>query len=354
MENNNVKDSGYTEVVQTPIRKSGNYKQGWEDISSEGHRLLHLVDNFRYKTRRNAVMLAIATPLIFFGPFAAQIASLFVSDAVLAAGEGVRYIKNKAESITRTETKKDIAKDTWIVDAKYISSATEIGNKKNAPNSLSSFVFLYKESKSVEALPGWPNSARLESFFDPQNKIPVLSDVVDALTEQAQIMDEGKKITECDFKSKISDSWADGGDVIPKCRYSKDGSRLWVWSYIKAPFVHQKKPGADWYAEGAYGTPFIALLKKEGSAKTKIHIVDPVDLDKPLKNSPGVFGSILAYGEPQKVQGISPRSVYDSLLPGDIVGIDKIKPGKSDRIGNNIYQSRIPRTIAEDFPELIK
>lgn len=66
-------------------------------------------------------------------------------------------------------------------------------------------------------------------------KAPSFSEFDTALLAIAQKHLDGTKIDECDFTKKISEEWITGTDisgafVLPKCRYSQDKSRLWVWA----------------------------------------------------------------------------------------------------------------------------
>lgn len=124
--------------------------------------------------------------------------------------------------------------------------------------------------------------------FDPQSIPDLVADVAPAMLAQVDVMKAGKRIEDCNF-AKITDPWFDGKDATPKCRYSKDGTRLWVWAYVKN--------GA-----GQHG-PFAGLIVKMNDKVTYANVDVP------------------------------------RLIP--ISGFKGIKP------------DAIPRTVSMDFPELL-
>ena len=63
--------------------------------------------------------------------------------------------------------------------------------------------------------------------------IPNLSDIGPEIKNQIELMKAGKQMTDCNFNSPINEPWTDGADFSPKCRYSADKKRLWIWAVVK-------------------------------------------------------------------------------------------------------------------------
>ena len=74
--------------------------------------------------------------------------------------------------------------------------------------------------------------------FDPTMLPDLTADVQPAMAAQLVEFTAKKVITECNFTAQVTDNWFDGVDATPKCRYSKDKSRLWVWAYVKSNQNH--------------------------------------------------------------------------------------------------------------------
>ena len=93
---------------------------------------------------------------------------------------------------------------------------------------------------------------------------------------------------DCDFGRKIDAEWATPSEITPRCRYSKDGSRLWVWSLVK---------------KGGEMRPWLGLIAAHGDQPVNLYQIS--------------------------ISGAAQSAQAPSLLP-----------------------TQIPRAIATDFPEL--
>lgn len=103
-------------------------------------------------------------------------------------------------------------------------------------------------------------------------------------------VNSGAKFDECDFGKSITENWATNEAVNPHCRYSKNGNRLWVWSIV---------------LQNSSLQPWVGLFYRE-SDKDKFQF----------------------------------RQIESS-------GLSRAKNATS------LSAAQIPRTIAEDFPELL-
>lgn len=176
--------------------RSTSQKQQWELLASPGHVLLAQVDAYRLKLKL-PMLLAGAALLLAYASF--LIAPLLAAGAGGAVGWVARTIGG------------------WTADKPMAMSP--------AP----------AVAQVVPVLPAGLTA-------DPAI-VPSLSDVAPEMDRQVQLMQEGKKTEDCDFSKKINQAWSDGIDMTPKCRYSADGKRLWVWALVKpdnfrlAPFA---------------------------------------------------------------------------------------------------------------------
>ena len=216
--------------------------QQWELLASPGHVLLTRVDEYRRKLRFPSLVIA--------GAVLVTLAAAPLAYSLAKAGGGVvEWVVRKGGGIVSSPPAK--------------SPAPEI--------------------KTIRiVVPG--------DFRTTLDTVPDLeTDVVPAMKAQVIASAAGKRLEECDFTRKIDAAWASEGDISPRCRYSKDGSRLWVWSVVK----QQDKL-----------RPWMGLIRKDGGTATLAQI-----------------------------------TVSGSALSGSV-------PAKLD-------PKQIPRAIAADFPELV-
>lgn len=160
--------------------------QQWELLASPGHVLLTRVDQYRRKLRLPIKVLA--------GAVIVALAGIPAAYYTAQAGGGVAR---------------------WIV-AKVGGFVSKAPTKDPAPQ--------LKTIRPIVA-PGF--SATLDSVPDLD------ADVLPAMKAQVAAAGKGKRLEDCDFTKQIDADWATVGEIIPRCRYSKDGSRLWVWSLVK-------------------------------------------------------------------------------------------------------------------------
>lgn len=220
-------------------------KQQWELLASEGHVLLARVNVYRRKVNS---AYAVAGFGVLFSFALAYPAANYIGNA---AGGVVGWISEKAGSM-------------WVKDI----------SKSPAPN-VSSF---------RAAVPyGFSVTRDLLADLNTQ----VLPEMQSVLSK----INAGSKFEDCDFSAKITDNWATKDSVIPHCRYSKDGNRLWVWSLV-------------------------------------LH-------DNSLQSWVGVF-----YRNDTKSKFQLRQIGYSGLARASQVEV--------------LLANRIPRTIAADFPELVK
>ena len=170
--------------------------QQWELLASPGHVLLAQVDVYRLKLKAPMALGAAALLLVY---------STFLVAPLLASSAG-----GAVGWVTRTV-------GGWTADKPMAMSP--------APG-------------VIQLVPVIPPGLSV----DP-NIVPSLADVGPEMDRQVQLMQDGKRTEECDFTKKINQAWTDGVDMTPRCRYSADGKRLWVWAIVKpdnfrlAPFA---------------------------------------------------------------------------------------------------------------------
>lgn len=223
-------------------------KPGWETLASPGHVLLARVNSYHLKTR---LPIALALAALVVGFFSVQI------------GVGVA---RKVGSVTG-----------WIAGkaAGVISS----GPPEESPAAVVDRIF-----------PNMPFGQRIDMA-----NLPGLMDAVyPSMKAQVEEMKAGRRIAagECVLDKKITEEWTDGVNFTPKCRYSKDGDRLWVWAVV----AHEQRM-----------QPFIGLVAKRPEGVKYYNVIMPSRNDQRLR------------------------------IPGEPV----------------VNSAYIPRTIAADFPELL-
>lgn len=161
--------------------------QQWEERSSPGHVLMQQVNVYRLK---------LVVPMII------GLASFALAQAAFFIGP---YIGEKTGAVVGWVTGK--VTNVFVPDAVQITPAPSA--KQFFPVLSSNVQF------SVDILPN------------------LSADVAPAMQAQIEAMTAGRKMEDCNFSAKITETWFDGQDATPKCRYSKDGTRLWVWAYVK-------------------------------------------------------------------------------------------------------------------------
>ncbi len=185
----------------------------WESLASPGHALMTQVDLYRLKRKKALIGIAVAVALV---P-----ASLYVAHL---AGSGVG---GAAGWITGTVAH-------WF-----------------APSAIPT-----SPAPAVK-----PMLAVIEPVqFDPAILPSLKDDVMPAMDAQVEAMKRGEKMTQCDFTRKVTQPWFDGLDATPKCRYSADGDRLWVWAYVK---------------DGYQTIPFAGLIVKADGKVTFANLAIP-------------------------------------------------------------------------------
>ncbi len=216
--------------------------QKWELLASPGHVLLTRVDEYRRKLRLPGLLFAGAMVMTF----SAAPAALWIAKA---GASSVEWVLRKGGGLMATPPAKSPAPAL-----KRVQPVVPMGF-----------------SVGLETVPD----------FD--------ADVLPSMKAQVAAANAGKRLEDCDFGRKIDAQWASVGDITPRCRYSKDGSRLWVWSIVKSKGQLR---------------PWMGLIKREGKSAALFQIA--------------IAGSPISEVDP-------------SVL----------------------YLDHIPRTVAEDFPELV-
>ena len=167
---------------------NSNKKQQWEMLASEGHVLLARVNVYRLKFKFAFLMLIV--------PF-------LLAAVTISATPKIAKVMGDVVG--------------WVVGK--VSSAVSV---KPAEKSEAAFVNQYAAvfvgTISIDA----------KTVVVPSLK----DDVTPAMKALVESASKNQRMTDCDFTKKITDSWTDGIDMTPKCRYSKDFSRLWVWSVV--------------------------------------------------------------------------------------------------------------------------
>lgn len=216
--------------------------QQWELLASPGHVLLTRVDEYRRKLQLPV--------LVFAGAVLVTLAAAPVAYLIAEAGGGlVEWVVRKGGGIVASPPAKSPAPQL-----KAIRIVVPSG------------------------------------FTTTLDTVPDLdTDVIPAMNAQVVAAGAGKRLNECDFTRKIDADWASAGDISPRCRYSKDGNRLWVWSLVK---------------QDGKLRPWMGLIRKDGGKASLAQI-----------------------------------TVSGAALSGSV-------PAKLD-------PKQIPRAIAADFPELV-
>lgn len=215
--------------------------QQWELLAAPGHVLLTRVDEYRRKLRLPALVLA--------GAMLAALAAKPVADLVAGAAAGsVEWVMRKGGGLVASPPAKSLAPTL----------------KRVQPVVPTGF------SVSLDVVPDFEN------------------EVLPAMKAQVVAAGQGKRLDQCDFNRKITDEWAAASDVLPRCRYSKDGERLWVWSIVKTKGQLR---------------PWVGLIKRDGKTAKLFHVA--------------IAGSPVTDADPSSLN-----------------------------LGN------VPRTVAQDFPEL--
>lgn len=197
------------EITNTPIPP-----QQWELLASPGRVLLEQVNIYRLKTKGPIRLIYLAIAIC--------VAAIFVSPYVgIKSGEAVAWVIEKINKLTKPSP---------------------------YPKSPAATI-----SQLVPVLPG--------GTFDIGIIPGLQTDVAPAMLAQVDAMKAGKKMEDCDFTKKITEPWFDGKDSTPKCRYSKDGSRLWTWAYVKQ----------SQYQHG----PFVGLIMRKDDKVTYSNIDAP-------------------------------------------------------------------------------
>lgn len=216
--------------------------QQWELLASPGHVLLTRVDEYRRKLRLPAFLLV--------GAVVASLAAAPVAYFLAKAGAG------SVEWVMRTG-------GGLIANPPAKSPAPEI--------------------KRIQPVVPTGFTVNLDSVPDFD------ADVMPAMKAQVVAAATGKRLEDCDFSRKVDAEWANSTDIAPRCRYSKEGSRLWVWSLVKS---------------NGQLRPWMGLIKREGKSAKLYHV---------------------------------------ALGRGPV----------ADSSPDSLYPDNIPRTLAEDLPELV-
>ena len=200
-------------------------KQQWELLASPGHVLLARVDAYRLKLKLPLLLL--------IGSIALALAGLVTAPFIaLNAGSMIG----------------------WIVQKTSAAVSTKTPDVSPAPN-----VNLIR--------PTFPPGVT----FDKTTLPKLVEDVMPAMKSLVSSVQKGEKFGDCDFTKKITEHWSDGIDMTPKCRYSKDQSRIWVWSVV--------------LDEAGGARPFIGVVAKR-DGKTEFYNADiprtATILSKPL------------------------------------------------------------------------
>ena len=160
--------------------------QQWELLASPGHVLMTRIDEYRRKLRLPGLLIV--------GAVVTTMAAAPLAYALAKAGGGVvEWVVRKGGGI--------------------VSSPP---TKSPAP-----------QLKTIRAIVPSGFSTTLDTVPDLE------TDVIPAMKAQVVAAGQGKRLADCDFSRKIDAEWASAGSISPRCRYSQDGSRLWVWSLVK-------------------------------------------------------------------------------------------------------------------------
>lgn len=168
-------------MIDTSIKK-----QQWELLASPGHVLLAQVDCYRLKLKLPMFFAAAAAVLVYLS---------FVIAPLVGSGAG------------------GVA--GWITS----STKSMFTAKPLAP------------SPAPELAP-FASVLPAGLRFDVARLPRLMEDVAPEMRAQLTAMKASQKTTNCTFDKKITEIWTDGQDFSPRCRYSADGSRLWVWAGV--------------------------------------------------------------------------------------------------------------------------
>ena len=194
-------------------------KQQWEMLASPGHVLLAQVNAYKLKTKLPLIIAACAFALVF--------TSFWVTPLVsVAMGSGLGWVVGKASGLVAPK-------------AVETTPAPELNNIA-------------------------PTFNLTGPDFDGNTVPKLIEDVLPAMRTQVEMMTKGQKITDCDFTKKITDSWSDGKDMSPKCRYSSDNTRLYVWAVVNDRGGYRPWAGLIVKADG---NVVLANLDLVGAAK---------------------------------------------------------------------------------------
>lgn len=180
--------------------------QQWEMLASHGHVLLAKVDSYRLKTKWPIAIAALAFILAYLAFSATSGIGGFV-------GQVVGWTVEKASSL--------------------------VTSKPLEPTPVPAM-------NDIEIVAPRTN-------FDPSLVPKLESDVASAMANRLNAMKNGQKIEFCDTTKKIIDAWSDGVDMTAKCRVSKDGKRLYVWT-----FINNEVNGVN-----KYGFNFALIVKQD-------------------------------------------------------------------------------------------
>lgn len=174
----------------------------WQKLATTGHVLLSRIDALRLRAKSYWLLLLVGV-VVFVG--LAYVTQFF-------AATSSRLTSRIAESIAQATN--TVASTVGAGESVATSPAPNINLER---------LFDVAQRVGVRGGAGDPLKAPSFAEFDP------------ALIGIVKKHLEGRAIDECDFTKKISNEWiADtdiaGAFVLPKCRYSHDKSRLWVWA----------------------------------------------------------------------------------------------------------------------------
>lgn len=161
-------------------------QQQWEMLATRGHVLLAQVDAYRLKLKLPMVLAGAALLLVYLS---------FAVAPLLASGAG-----GVVGWMTRTVAGWTAPKPLPLSPAPVVE----------------------------QLVPVFPTGMSVDPSI-----VPALTDVKPEVLHQVELMREGKRTDQCDFTKKVNEYWSDGIDMTPKCRYSADKKRLWIWALVK-------------------------------------------------------------------------------------------------------------------------
>ena len=247
-----------TDVQEKPV-------QDWEKFSSPGHVLLAHVDVFRIASHKPKRIGIFATGLVLAS---FVIAPLFGQ----MAGSSLAFVTEKLTSLSLWGLLAvPVAGIGAGVGTLMLASKTKLSGKLVAALAVIAGVvagvgvgqLVTKVAKPPRehAMSPAPAVRAIAPVLQPGLQfdmagIPSVGDIAPELEAQAANLQSGKRMTaeECNLSAQINQSWFDGSpNAKPNCRYSKDGERLWIWSYVK---------------QGQYHGPFLGLIAKRDGQVT--------------------------------------------------------------------------------------